>query len=134
MPPRGVICMDVQRILAELAAQMPDSTIKQNAPDGKNVTELVREDPASSPGSSTAIAVIERSQHHHHLRMTEMYRVLRGELTLHIDRDTVVLKEHDEFTITPGVVHWGESDPEKPAWIEVVCTPAFSPEDLIPDP
>jgi mannose-6-phosphate isomerase-like protein (cupin superfamily) len=126
--------MDVQRILAELTAQRPGSPIKQNAPDGKNVTELVREDPSSSLGSSTAVAVIERSARHHHIRMTEVYRVLRGELTLHVNRDTVVLKEHDEFTIRPGVIHWGESDPESPAWIEVVCTPAFSPEDLIPDP
>jgi quercetin dioxygenase-like cupin family protein len=126
--------MDVQRTLAELAAQGPGSPIKQNAPDGKNVTELVREDPTPSPKTSTAVAVIERSGRHHHVRMTEVYRVLRGELNLHVDGETVVLRERDEFTIKPGVVHWGESDPENPAWIEVVCTPAFSPEDLIPDP
>jgi mannose-6-phosphate isomerase-like protein (cupin superfamily) len=126
--------VDVQRTLAELSAQRPGSLIKQNAPDRKNVTELVREDPTPTSETSTAVAVIERSGRHRHVRMTEVYRVLRGELTLHVDGGTVVLRERDEFTIKPGVIHWGESDPRGPAWIEVVCTPAFSPEDLIPDP
>jgi quercetin dioxygenase-like cupin family protein len=66
--------------------------------------------------------------------MTEVYRVLRGVLTLHVDQRTFVLHAGDVLTIEPPAVHWGESDSDDPAWVHVTCYPAFSPEEYVLDP
>jgi quercetin dioxygenase-like cupin family protein len=126
--------MDVARAIAELQAGNPLGRIVQNAPDGKHVTEIVREDPGRSSGRSSAVAVIERSPRHHHPRMTEVYRVLRGQLTVHVDDATVVLNKDEKLTIKPGAIHWAESDSDDPARVHVLCVPAFSPDECILDP
>ena len=125
--------MDIQTILAELRAAYPGANLVRNAPDGRNVTEIVCELPATDPRQSRAIAVIERSPRHHHVAMTEIYRVIKGSLNLYVGEAFAVLHAGDEFTITPPEVHWATSDPKNPAWVEVICNPAFSAHEFILD-
>ena len=126
--------MDVEEIKAQLRQQHPESRIVENAPDGTRITELVREDADTANAvSSSAMAVIERSPRHHHDQMTEVYRLVRGTLTLFVDQETHQLAAGDEFRIDPGRTHWAESDPADPAWVEVICTPPFTPADYFLD-
>jgi len=75
-----------------------------------------------------AIAVIDKSQPHFHLKTRETYRVLRG--TLYAARVGVghVLNEEDTLTIEPGNIHYARAA-ENPVWIEVTSTPAWSAND-----
>jgi mannose-6-phosphate isomerase-like protein (cupin superfamily) len=75
-----------------------------------------------------AVAVIERSQAHFHLRTRETYRVLRGTLYVACAGVGYVLNEGDTFTIEPGNIHYARAA-DTPAWIEVTSTPAWSAED-----
>ena len=105
----------------------------ENAPDGEAITELVRED-GGTPEQSRAVAVIERSPRHFHKRMVEVYRVLHGSLTLHVDNEVHHLETGEQFRIDPERRHWAESDPDDPAWVEVTCTPAFTAADYFLEP
>jgi mannose-6-phosphate isomerase-like protein (cupin superfamily) len=42
---------------------------------------------------------------HHHLHQRELFRVKRGELTVHLQRGNKVLRAGDEITLAPGEVH-----------------------------
>jgi mannose-6-phosphate isomerase-like protein (cupin superfamily) len=75
-----------------------------------------------------AVAVVDRSQPHFHLRTRETYRVLRGRLYIAYAGTGYVLNEQEKFTIEPGNIHYARAA-DTPVWIEVVSTPAWSPED-----
>ena len=75
-----------------------------------------------------AVAVIDRSQAHFHLRTRETYRVLRGTLYVACAGVGYVLNEQETFTIEPGNIHYARAA-DTPVWIEVKSTPAWSPED-----
>lgn len=107
-------------------AQYPGKPIKM-LPE-VNPTEIICEfDPkASHPEWSLAIAVIDRSEPHFHKRMTEIYRVVKGELVLHVGKDEFVVYEGQEWCIVPGKVHWAEGNE---TWVEVYCSPGYDPSD-----
>lgn len=75
-----------------------------------------------------AVAVIERSQPHFHLQMTEVYRVLRGTLYVACGGRGHVIRKGDEITIEPGQIHFARCASE-PAWIEVESSPPWSADD-----
>jgi mannose-6-phosphate isomerase-like protein (cupin superfamily) len=80
---------------------------------------------------SRAIAVISQSDEHHHNVMMETYKVLRGQLSVFLDGQERVMKEGEELVILPGIKHWAKGDA---AWVQVDCTPPWTPDDHILDP
>ena len=75
-----------------------------------------------------AVAVIDRSQPHFHLRMRETYRVLRGTLYVAYAGVGHVLNEGESITIEPRGIHYARAA-GTPAWIEVTSVPPWSLED-----
>jgi mannose-6-phosphate isomerase-like protein (cupin superfamily) len=75
-----------------------------------------------------AVAVIEKSQAHFHLKTQETYRVLHGTLYLACGGSGHVLHEGESMTIQPGQVHFARGA-GSPAIIEVFCKPAWSSSD-----
>lgn len=75
-----------------------------------------------------AIAVIDRSEPHFHLRTRETYRVLRG--TLHVGNAGMghVLTEGETITIEPRGIHHARAV-GTPAWVEVTSVPPWSQKD-----
>jgi mannose-6-phosphate isomerase-like protein (cupin superfamily) len=120
--------MDAQAIIKELEETYPGKRIKRIPED--NPSEIVCEfDPrVDHPEFSLAVAIIDKSAPHYHKKMTEIYRVIRGELKLYVDDEEFVMYEGQQYMITPGRVHWAEGDA---AWVEVYCNPGYDPEDHI---
>ena len=75
-----------------------------------------------------AIAVIERSQPHFHRKTKETYKVFRGTLHVACGGRGYVLTPGDSLTIEPGNIHYACGAGE-PAWLEVLCEPAWTAED-----
>ena len=75
-----------------------------------------------------AVAVIERSQPHFHLKRTEVYRVLRGTLYVACGGRGHILREGQAITIEPGQIHYARCAGE-PAWIEVQSSPPWSADE-----
>jgi len=81
------------------------------------------------PEYDRAVEVIISSKPHKHLKMTQYYKVLNGNLNLHLDDKTVVLHAGDTYTINPGIIHWATSDDE--CWVELYSEPGWTKEDHI---
>lgn len=80
---------------------------------------------------STAIALVERSEPHFHIRTEERYVVVSGRLHVHVEDQSFTLGPGKVITILPGFVHWAESAEETPARIRVIASPPWTPEDHI---
>jgi len=115
--------MDAQKVIAELEREYPGSNVKQLPEDCPK--EIVCEfDPGTEhPDWSLAIAVIDKSEPHFHNRTTEIYRIIKGELKLHVNGEEHVMYEGQEYTVIPGKTHWAEGNE---TWVEVYCSPAYT--------
>lgn len=110
---------EIEKIRQQLLAQYPDCLVKV-APDQMEMVAEISD--------GFAVAVIERSQPHFHLKMTEIYRVLRGTLFVAKGGQGFVLREGDAITIEPGQIHFAKVEKEL-AWVEVLSDPAWMAED-----
>lgn len=121
--------MNVQKVVDELNHKFPGKFIIKNEQQGI-VTEILCEvEPTDShPSWSLAIAVVDKSAPHHHKQTTEIYHILKGKLTLHIDKKEIALEEGENYTIAPGKVHWAEGNE---TWIECRSQPGWTLEDHI---
>ena len=75
-----------------------------------------------------AVAVIERSPPHFHIKMREVYRVLRGTLFVACGGYGNVLRQGETIAIEPGQIHFARASRD-PAWIEVKSSPLWSADD-----
>jgi mannose-6-phosphate isomerase-like protein (cupin superfamily) len=118
--------MDAKAIVTELEKTYPGKLIKQLPAD--NPTEIVCEfDPRDQhPDFSIAVAIIDRSAPHFHNHTTEIYHILKGTLTMHVDGEEFQMFEGQEYTVQPGKIHWASGDA---VWVEVYCNPGYSPDD-----
>ncbi len=107
--------IDIEKTRAELLASYPGCEVKV-AEDGR---EMVAEISAEF-----AIAVIDRSTPHFHLKTRETYRVLRGTLYVACGGQGHVLHKREEITIEPGQIHYARAAGD-PVWIEVECVPGW---------
>jgi len=107
----------VQQILNSLKEEFPGKAIIPNSED--NPTEILCEiDPSKlHPNYSAAIAYVKKSEPHRHIKSVETYEVEEGELDLYLDGVKKVLKKGQTYTISPGVIHWGEGD-----WVRIRAT------------
>ena len=111
--------IDTETTREELMKSYPGCRVKISDDKREMVAEI---------SDDFAVAVIDRSQPHFHLRTRETYRVLRG--TLYVARAGVghVLNKDETITIEPGTIHYGRAA-DKPVWIEVTSSPPWSSED-----
>lgn len=105
----------IEHYRSEVMALYPCSQIKL-APDQRKMV-------AETTGGR-AIAIIERSEPHFHREITETYRVLRGTLLVARASKGFVLQGGDSITITPSQIDHAKALGD-PAWIEVLCEPAW---------
>jgi len=120
--------MDAKAIISELQAEYPGKPIKclPESEPKEIICEFDSRD--DHPDFSYAMAVIDQSKPHVHRRTTEIYRVVKGELKLHVGEEEYVIYEGQAWTILPGQVHWAEGDA---TWVEVYCSPGYDPADHI---
>jgi len=111
--------IDIESTLKELERSYPGSRVTISD-DGREIVAEV--------SSGIAVAVIDRSEPHFHLKMRETYRVLRGTLFVACAGMGHVLSENEIITIEPGAIHYARAE-DKPVWIEVTSVPPWAPED-----
>ena len=111
--------LQIEHYRSELQSEYPNALFKVASDQREMVAEL---------SSERAIAIIERSQPHFHTEITETYRVLRGTLLMARAGMGFVLQVGDSITITPGQIHHAQAIAD-PAWIEVLCDPAWQADD-----
>ena len=110
---------EIEKYRSELTASNPGCKVKVAEDKKEMVAEI---------SDSFAVAVIERSLAHFHLKTHEIYRVLRGTLHLACAGRGHVLRIGESITIEPGQVHFARASGE-PAWIEVKSAPPWSADD-----
>lgn len=120
--------MNVTSIINQLESRYPEKTIIKNSEE--NATEILCEiEPAKNhPEYSLAVAVIDKNLPHYHKKSTEIYRVIQGELTLHVEGKIMRMSEGKKHTILPYQIHWAEGNE---TWIEVFSKPGWTIEDHI---
>lgn len=121
-----MFAMNADAIIKELRDSYPGKLIKRLPEDSPSEIICEFDPPGDHPEWSLAVAIIDRSAPHYHRKMTEIYRVLKGELKLHVGEEEYVMYEGQEYVITPNQVHWAEGDS---TWIEVYCSPGYDPSD-----
>lgn len=120
--------MNVKKVIQELQQKYPNKTIIKNDPN--NPTEIICEtEPTSDhPEYDKAIAVIDKSIPHFHLKSREEYTILKGKLTIIVDGKEYHLPEGQSFVIEPGQHHSAKGDE---TWVECLSIPGWTPEDHI---
>ena len=117
------------RILGQLRAKYPGKNAFDMDGTGHHLVCEV-EPTKDHPEYDRAIEVIISSKPHKHLKMTQNYTILSGNLELHVDDEVISLKPGDRYAIQPQKVHWAKSKDE--AWVEIYSTPGWTKEDHIP--
>jgi mannose-6-phosphate isomerase-like protein (cupin superfamily) len=98
--------------------------------DGRGLHFVCEVEPVSEhPEYDTAVEVIIKSKPHKHLKMTQRYTVLSGNMELHVEDEAIYLREGDKYVITPGKVHWATSDGK--SLVELYSVPGWTQEDHI---
>ncbi len=117
-----------ERILNELKEKYPNTAVYDL--DGRGLHFLSEVEPVSDhPEYDRAIEVIISSKPHKHLKMTQYYKIIQGNLNLHIEDNLITLQPGDKYKVQPGIVHWAESDNE--CWVEIYSEPGWTKEDHI---
>ncbi len=120
--------MNFQKVVIELQKLYPGKSIIKIPKE--NPLEIICEvEPSSNIlGYSLAVAIIDKSAPHKHLKSTENYKVIKGKLNLFIENQKIVLKQEDSFLVKPNKIHWAEGNE---TWIEVKSTPGWTSQDHI---
>jgi mannose-6-phosphate isomerase-like protein (cupin superfamily) len=120
--------MKTNKIIKELKAKYPGKKILLNPED--NPTEIIVEiEPtAEHPERSLALAVVGESKPHYHKVTTEIYEVVKGELTVTVDGKKHALKPGDKLTIKPNTVHSAQGGE---AWFLTYSNPGWTFADHI---
>jgi len=117
-----------RQILHSLKEEFPEKAIFP-IPENDPKEILCEINPSDlHPDYSVAIAYINKSEPHQHIKSVETYEVEEGELDLYLDGVKKVLKKGQAYTINPGVIHWGEGE-----WVRIRVTsnPGWTLEDQI---
>lgn len=113
--------MNKAKVIKELQAKHP----------GKNIVCLPEDKPTEiicelEPELGLALAVIDKSAPHQHLKMKEFYKVIKGELTVFLDGKEKKFKEGEHLEIKPPTVHYAVGDE---TWVDVFSDPAWDERD-----
>lgn len=118
--------MHITEVISELKKKYPGKKILMN--NRNNVTEILCEiDPTSAHAShSTVVSVIDKTDLHFHEKTTEIYKVLKGVLTIVIDGKKVTLNEGESQTILPHQKHEAAGDE---TWVTCSSKPGWKRQD-----
>ena len=120
--------MNVNSIVRQLKAKYPSTKIIKN--DDKNPTEIIAEVEPGKKNSECglAIVVIDKSLPHYHRKLTETYKVIKGQLSVFIDNKEHKLEQGQQLVIKPGQIHWAKGNE---TWIECKSEPGWTLSDHI---
>ena len=120
-----------EKVISDLHKQYP--ILKPISIPSENPTEMIWEvDPTSlHTDSSIAVAAIDISEEHYHIKSKETYRVKKGALQLWVNGMPEVLNEGETYTIQPPALHYAEGIDGEVAVVEVESHPGWTPEDHI---
>ncbi|MDP2860205.1 MAG: hypothetical protein Q8N98_00665 [bacterium] len=115
--------MNIKKVIAQLKRRYPSKNIVITDP--KDPTEIICEiEPTEfHPTRSTAVAVVDKIRPHYHLKLTEVYEVIRGTLTIHLGGKMYIVHKNEKIEIKPNTIHWAEGDEtcffahSRPGWI-----------------
>lgn len=115
--------MNVSQLIEEFKEKYPAKKVVVN--DNLVTSEMLCEvDPTSDhPDYSKAIAVINKSVPHIHVKSQEKYKVIKGTLDLYLGSNHITLQQGDVQIIEPNTPHWAEG---KEVWVECTSNPGWS--------
>ena len=114
--------MNVQKVISKLKKLYPGKNIIVNSPEYP--LEIVCE---LAPISQTkAVAVIDFARPHFHKKNSEIYEVIRGELVVYLQGETMILRKGQRVKIKPMSIH---SAVGRETWINVYSDPGWSIKD-----
>ena len=117
-----------ERILAQLRMKYPEK--KSYDLDGRGMHFVCEVEPVEDhPESDRAVEVIIFSKPHKHIKMTQHYTVLSGNLEFHVGNDIMMLHPGDTYVVKPNNVHWAKSSDE--CCVELYSEPGWTKEDHI---
>lgn len=118
--------MNDKKVIKLLQEKYPGKRIIIN--DKKNPDEVICEiEPTNEhPSYSIAVAVIDRTKAHKHKKATEIYKVLKGKLVLHINDRIKELSAGESYSINPGNIHWAKGNE---VWVECTASPGWTSDD-----
>jgi mannose-6-phosphate isomerase-like protein (cupin superfamily) len=117
-----------ERILLKLMSLYPGKKVYDLS--GKGTHFVCEIEPVEDhPEYDKAVEVIISSEPHKHLKMTQVYKILEGSLTLYVDDKTILLNKDEQYTVEPGKVHSAEGDDQ--TLVEIYSTPGWTKEDHI---
>lgn len=118
--------MNITGIIEELKKKYPGKKILLN--NRQNCTEILCEiEPTSAhPSYSEVISIIDKTDAHYHDKATEIYKVIKGALTLIIDGRKYVLNDGQSFTIEPGQIHEAIGSE---TWVKCSAKPGWKKND-----
>jgi len=122
--------MNATNVIQKLKKDYPGKTIIENKNEKGVTTEIICEiEPTQEhPEYSLAIAIIDSSTLHYHRRITEIYKVIKGNLTVFKKNKEFTLKNGEDLNIKPGEIH---STKGNETWIECYSEPGWMIEDYI---
>ena len=122
--------MNATNVIQKLKKDYPGKTIIENKNESGITTEIICEiEPTKEhPEYSLAIAIIDSATLHYHKRITEIYKVIKGTLTVFKKNKEITLKKGEDLVIKPGEIH---SNKGKETWIECYSEPGWMIEDYI---
>ena len=99
--------MNVPKVVSLLRKKYPGKQIIKNKNIHGKVVEILCEiEPTEDhPEYSRAIAVIDSSILHVHKKLTETYKVIKGELLVFMADDNISIKKGESHTMKPGEIH-----------------------------
>ena len=77
------------------------------------------------------IATGKTTEEHYHIRMEEIYYILRGRGKMCIENDISNIEAGDGIVIHPGKRHWIRNEGTGDLVFLCCCTPAYTHEDTI---
>ncbi len=117
-----------ERIISKLCEKYPSKKVFDL--DGRAEHFVCEVEPTSKhPEYDVAIEVIISSKPHMHLKTTQFYKIISGNLTVFIDNSTLKLAPGETCIIKPGTVHSAISDDE--CWVEIRSEPGWREDDHI---
>jgi mannose-6-phosphate isomerase-like protein (cupin superfamily) len=120
--------MDVSRVVKQLKERYPGKKIIKIPEDNPKEILCEIEPTSEHPDYSVAISVIDKSIPHCHRKTTEVYKIIKGKLTVVKDGKKHVLNKGDKLEIKPGETHYAIGSE---TWIKVYSNPGWILKDHI---
>lgn len=116
-----------ERIINQLSEQYPNKPTYDL--DGRGLHFVCEIEPVTEhPEYDKAVEVIIDSKPHKHIKMTQYYTILKGNMELHYKDEIINLKEGEKYTIEPNNIHWAKGDE---CWVQIHSTPGWTKADHI---